>query len=95
LTASQRVRPEVERRHVFVIRTVTLGRETARRAAAHGRRWLVPVAGVLGAALAHPERVDPEVIAPEVTVAVTVAIGPILEITVVGPVIPVHRGQRA
>ena len=113
LTASQRVRPEVERRHVFVIRTVTLGRETARRAAAHGRRWLVPIAGVLGAALAHPERVDPEVIAPEVAVtgvialdvvvleatvpeaAVTIAIGPVLKITVVGSVVPVHRGQRA
>jgi hypothetical protein len=95
VTASQRVTvgPEVERRHVFVIRTVTLGRETAPgRAAAHGRRWLVPVAGVLGAALAHSERVNPEVIAPEVIV--TVAIGPILEITVLGPVIPVHRGRR-
>jgi hypothetical protein len=129
VTASQRVTvgPEVERRHVLVIRTVTLGRETARRrAAAHGR-WLVPVAGVLGAGLAHPERVDPEIIAPEVIVAgivvldatvvettvleatvleaaglaatvpeaaVTVAIGPVLEITVVGPVLPVPRGQR-
>jgi hypothetical protein len=125
LTASQRVTvgPEVERRHVFVVRTVTLGRETARRAAAHGRRWLVPVAGVLGAAFAHPERVDPEVIAPEVVVtgvialdatvlevtvleatalaatvpeaAVAVTIGPVLEIIVVGSVVPVHRGQRA
>ena len=92
ITASQRVRPEVERWHVFVIRTVTLGRETARRAAAHGRRWLVPVGGVLGPALAHPERVDLEVIVTEVVV--TVAIGPVLEITVVGPVVPVLRGQR-
>ena len=115
VTASQRVTvgPEVERRHVFVIRTVALGREAARRrAAAHGRRWLVPVAGVLGAGLAHPERVDLEVIAagiivlgavvPEAIVlettvpeaAVAVAIGPVLEIIVVGPVVPVHRGQR-
>jgi hypothetical protein len=57
-----------------------------------GRRWLVPVAGVLGAALAHPERVDPEVIAPEVIVAV--AIGLVLGINVVGLALPVPRGQR-
>jgi hypothetical protein len=114
VTAGQAVTvgPDVERRHVFVVRAVAFGREAVRRAATHGRRWLVPVAGVLGAGLAHPERIDPEVIAPELgpagivvleamvleaavlEAAVTVAVGPVLEITVVGPVVPVHRGLR-
>ena len=125
LTAGQTVTvgSEVERRHVFVVRAVVVGREAARRAATYRRRWLVPVAGVLGAGFAHPERIDPEVIAPELIVAgiivlgavvseataldatvpettvpeaaVAVAIGPVLEIIVVGPVVPVYRGQRA
>jgi hypothetical protein len=103
MTAGQAVTvgPNVERRHVFVVRAVAFGREAVRRAAAHGRRWLVPVSRVLGAGLAHRERIDPEVIAPELgpagvvlEAAVPVAVGPVLEITVIGPVVPVHRGQR-
>jgi hypothetical protein len=105
LTAGQAITvgPEVERRHVFVVRAVAFGREAAGRAVTHGRRWLVPVAGVLGAGLAHPERIDPEVIAPELIVAGiivleaarAVAIGTVLEITVVRPIVPVPRGRRS